>query len=56
MEEAFIQITMDAISSRDPNQTRETLKRLMRLPAEAEEVMRNTQVGEIPVIYINSID
>lgn len=56
MEEAFIQITMDAISSRDPNQARETLKRLMRLPAEAEEVMRNTRVGEIPVIYIDSID
>jgi len=52
MEETFIHTAMEAISSRDPNQARQTMKRLMRLPAEAEEAMRKTPVGEIPEIHI----
>jgi GntR family transcriptional repressor for pyruvate dehydrogenase complex len=53
MEKAFIQACLDAIDSRDPDQAREMLQQLMRLPAEAEEVMRKTQVGQIPVIQID---
>jgi GntR family transcriptional repressor for pyruvate dehydrogenase complex len=52
MEETFIHTAMEAIASRDPDRARETMKRLMRLPAEAEEAMRKTPVGGIPVIHI----
>ena len=56
MEEAFIRATLDAVSSRDPDEARDMLQNLMRLPKEAEEVMRNTRIGEIPVIYFDSND
>jgi DNA-binding FadR family transcriptional regulator len=41
---------VEAIASGDPTQARATVARLMRLPNEAIEVMRQTPVGEIPVI------
>jgi GntR family transcriptional repressor for pyruvate dehydrogenase complex len=56
IEAAFIRLAIDAISSRDPNQARETMRRLMHLPAEAIEVMRNTPVGEIPEIPVSLLD
>jgi GntR family transcriptional repressor for pyruvate dehydrogenase complex len=56
IEEAYIRLAMDAISSRDPNQARETMRRLMHLPVEAVEVMRKTPVGEIPEIHISLLD
>ncbi len=56
IEEAYILTAIDAISSRDPNQARETMQRLMRLPAEAEEAMRKTPIGEIPEIRLSPLD
>jgi hypothetical protein len=39
------------MSSRDPDQARQTMINLMQLPKEAEEAMRKTPVGEIPEIH-----
>lgn len=52
IEADFLNQLIDAIAARDPAQGRAIVTRLMRLPAEAIEVMRQTPVGEIPVIPV----
>jgi hypothetical protein len=49
-EAAYHRTLGEAIASRDPDEARRTVQRLMQLPAEAEEAMRETSVGEVPVI------
>ena len=49
-ETAYIHQLIDAIAGRDPSQARATVARLMELPPEAIEAMRQTPVGEIPTI------
>ena len=51
-EAAYFTLAIDAIASRDPQVARETMSRLMELPAEAEDAMRKTPVGEIPKIPV----
>ena len=46
---------VDAIASRDPAKARQIVKRLMELPPEAIEAMRQTPVGEITVIPVPPI-
>lgn len=53
MESAYFSAIVDAIASRDPDQARQTITRLMALPPEAEEVMRQTPVGNVPVIPVS---
>ncbi|MFN2188314.1 MAG: FadR/GntR family transcriptional regulator [Candidatus Promineifilaceae bacterium] len=53
MEKAFFETIVAAISTGDPDEARETLKRLMSLPAEAEAAMRRTQIGDVPVIELD---
>jgi GntR family transcriptional repressor for pyruvate dehydrogenase complex len=43
---------VEAIAAREPAQARQIVTRLMQLPPEAIEAMRQTPVGEIPVIPI----
>lgn len=49
-ETRYFQTIVNAIASRDSEQARTTVRRLMQLSPEAEAVMRQTPVGEIPVI------
>lgn len=49
-EAAYLHALVDAIASRDPEQARRTVAQLMQLPAAAEAAMRQTPVGEMPVI------
>jgi DNA-binding FadR family transcriptional regulator len=49
-ESAYYRLLGEAIASRDPAEARRVVKQLMRLPAEAEGAMRDTPVGEVPVI------
>lgn len=49
-ETAFWQKLGDALAAKDPDQARAITARLMRLPPEAVEAMRQTPVGEIPLI------
>jgi len=51
-EAAFWRITVEAISSRDPDQARERIEGLLRLPDAAETAMRQTPIGQIPVIPV----
>lgn len=52
LETNYIQGLVDAIASRDPAKARQIVKRLMELPPEAIEAMRQTTVGEITVIPV----
>lgn len=52
VETEFIRQLIDAVASRDPAQARATVARLVELPPEAIQAMRQTQVGEISVIPI----
>ncbi|MGB3712956.1 MAG: GntR family transcriptional regulator [Candidatus Promineifilaceae bacterium] len=56
VEKAYFNAVMETIASRDPDHARHTLIRLMRLPPEAEEAMRNTPVGEVPEIRLSLAD
>lgn len=49
-EKGFFQQTTEAVASRDPEQARTTLRRLLQLPPEAVEAMRRTEVGQAPRI------
>ena len=51
-ETNYIRHLMDAIASRDPAQARATVARLVELPPEAIQAMRQTPVGEISIIPI----
>jgi GntR family transcriptional repressor for pyruvate dehydrogenase complex len=51
-ETAYTQQLIDAIASRDPAQARAIVARLVELPPEAVQAMRQTPVGEISVIPI----
>ncbi len=52
VETSFTHQLVDAIASRDPAQARATVARLVELPPEAIQAMRQTPVGEISVIPI----
>jgi GntR family transcriptional repressor for pyruvate dehydrogenase complex len=51
-DSAYTRQLVDAIESRDPVHARTTVARLMELPPEAIEAMRQTPVGEISTIPI----
>ena len=51
-EIAYFQTIFDTISSGDPQLVRKTVQRYMELPSEAERVMRETPIGEVPVIQL----
>lgn len=53
IEESFIRIAVSSIASRDPDQARNTIAQLMKLPPEAEAVMRQTPIGEVPSIPVS---
>jgi GntR family transcriptional repressor for pyruvate dehydrogenase complex len=50
IETTFWQKLVDTLAARDPDQARAITARLMCLPPEAVEAMRQTPVGEIPLI------
>jgi len=52
VETDFIRQLIDAIANRDPAQARASVARLVELPPEAIQAMRQTPVGEIAVIPI----
>ena len=52
LESGFIHRLIEAIAGRDPVQARASITRLMKLPPEAVEAMRQTPVGEISIIPI----
>jgi GntR family transcriptional repressor for pyruvate dehydrogenase complex len=52
LEKNYILGLVEAIDSRDPAKARQTTLRLMKLPKEAMEAMRQTPVGEITVIPV----
>lgn len=53
IERAFLDQMIAAVASRDADYARESVRQLMRLPKEAEKAMRETAVGEIPVIPLS---
>lgn len=52
-DEAFTKKIIETIASRDPDYARTTMRQLMQLPAEAETAMRETAVGETPIIPLS---
>jgi GntR family transcriptional repressor for pyruvate dehydrogenase complex len=52
-EEAYMRMAVDAIASRDPDKARETIRRLMQLPREAEVIMKETPIGDVPIIPVS---
>ncbi len=52
-ETHYLNLVLDAIASRDSDQAREIVKRLVQLPPQAVQAMRQTPVGEVPVIPIS---
>jgi len=53
MERAYLTQMIDAVASRNPDYARTTTRGLMKLPAAAETAMRETVVGETPIIPIS---
>lgn len=51
-EASYFNQLMEVIAAGDPAQARATTTRLMRLPPEAIEAMRQTPIGEIPIIPV----
>jgi DNA-binding FadR family transcriptional regulator len=51
-EKNYILGLVEAIASRDPAKARQVVKRLMELPREAIEAMRQTAVGEVTAIPV----
>jgi GntR family transcriptional repressor for pyruvate dehydrogenase complex len=49
-ESRYFQIVLEAIETRDPLQARQMIRRLMELPQEAVEIMKQTPIGGIPHI------
>jgi GntR family transcriptional repressor for pyruvate dehydrogenase complex len=52
-ESAFFLSMLEAIESRDPDAARRQMRSLMQLPPEAEDAMKGTPIGEVPVIEIS---
>ena len=50
LEAAYMHQLIDTIASRDPAHVRTTIAAMMALPAEAITAMRQTPIGEVPVI------
>ncbi len=50
VDQAFTEKIIETIASRDPAYARTTMRQLMKLPVEAETAMRETAVGETPII------
>jgi len=53
IETEYVRQLVEAVTSRQPTQARATVARLMELPPEAIEAMRQTPVGEISIIPIS---
>jgi GntR family transcriptional repressor for pyruvate dehydrogenase complex len=51
-ETRHLRQVLDAIAARDSQQAREMVKRLVQLPSQAIQAMRQTPVGEVPVIPV----
>ena len=49
-EAAYFETLLEAIESRDPDHARKMLRAMMVLPEEAIRAMKNTPVGEVPII------
>jgi DNA-binding GntR family transcriptional regulator len=52
-ETRHLRQVLDAIAARDAEQARASVKRLVQLPPQAVQAMRQTPVGEVPVIPIS---
>ncbi|MDX9830976.1 MAG: GntR family transcriptional regulator [Anaerolineae bacterium] len=52
-ETAYLQAILEAVTRRDPEQARATMRNLLRLPPEAIDAMRRTPAGETPVIPVS---
>jgi DNA-binding FadR family transcriptional regulator len=52
VEASYLRRLVAAIAGRDPDRARQTVARLVALPAEAVEAMRRTPVGEMPTIPV----
>lgn len=60
-EQAYFRKLVETIATRDPEQVRSVVIGMMALPAEVEEAMRQTAVGEVPNIprglfFLRSLD
>jgi DNA-binding FadR family transcriptional regulator len=53
IDQAFTAKIIETLASRDPDYARTTMRQLMQLPAEAETAMRETAVGETPIIPLS---
>ena len=49
-EKQYLRQLVDTIATRDPEHVRAVVREMMQLPPQAEKAMRETAVGEIPVI------
>ena len=54
-EAHYLQAIVDAVSSGDPEYTRDTVQHLMQLAPEAIATMRNTPIGETPHIHVANV-
>jgi len=52
-ETAYLQAVLQAVTRRDPEGARATMRNLLRLPPEAIDAMRRTPAGETPVIPVS---
>lgn len=52
-ESAYFEVLVEALESRDPDHARRTVAQLMILPPEAEAAMRQTPVGQVPIIPLD---
>ena len=50
MDQRYLNALINTITTRDPAQVRQTVAKMMQLPPQAEKAMRETAVGDIPVI------
>ena len=53
IDQAFTAKIIETIALRDPEYARTTMRQLMQLPAAAETAMRETAVGETPIIPLS---
>jgi DNA-binding FadR family transcriptional regulator len=49
-EQGYFNLLLSAVKSRDPEEARQIARQTLNLPSEAIEAMKNTPVGEVPVI------
>jgi L-lysine 2,3-aminomutase len=52
MDRAFLEELLSILESRDPVTVREHIEKLMELPPEAVQAMKQTPIGDVPRIDI----